>query len=382
MKLTVKSVASLELPTGKQDHVWFDEDTGLGLRLRAGGTRTWIYRYRVGKKQRSITLGNAKAVPLVLAKETAGKLQAKIRLGADPALDKQAARAANDDFVGALIDRYLDVRQKEWRPTSLRQVRRHLLVHAKPLHSQPVAAISLRSVASLLNDVAKASGDVTSNRLRASLAAFLSWVIQQGIRLPEGNVASYTKPRKEQSRDRVLSNTELRAIWRACGDDDHGSIVRLLLLTGQRAAEIGSLRFDEIHSNQIILPSTRTKNKRSHVIPLSGPAKGILDKHCILGRAFVFGRDDSHGFRGWGVCKQRLDDRIKINEPWVVHDLRRTCATGMIDLGIQPHVVEAVLNHVSGHRSGVAGVYNRATYDKEKREALERWAQHVLAVVQ
>src|SRR5262249_21007137 len=277
---------------------------------------------------------------------------------------------------------YLDMRQADWRPNSLREFRRHLLVYAKPLHAIPVTAVSQRNVANLLNDIAKSSGAVTSNRLRGSLATFFGWVIRQGIRLPDGNVASYTAPLEEQSRERVLSKAEMRAVWRNLRDDDHGAILKLLLLTGQRATEIGSLRWDEVHDDHIALPKARTKNKRPHVIPLSAPAKNILDKHRILGRIFVFGRDDSAGFRGWGVCKQRLDERIaKINEPWVVHDLRRTCATGLIELGIQPHIVEAVLNHVSGHRSGVAGIYNRATYDTEKREALERWAQHVLEIV-
>src|SRR5215472_1207286 len=108
MRLTVKAAASLELPAGKTDHVFFDDDVaGFGLRLREGGTRTWIYRYRVGRKQRSITLGNAKAVPLALARENAGRLEAKVRLGQDPALDKQAARVATENLVGALIDQYL-----------------------------------------------------------------------------------------------------------------------------------------------------------------------------------------------------------------------------------------------------------------------------------
>jgi integrase len=386
MRLTVKSAADTQLPAGKSDHVVFDDDiAGFGLRLRNGGTRTWIYRYRIGRKQRSITLGNAKSVPLVLARANAGQLEAKVRLGGDPALDKQAARAATDDFAGSLIDQYLDARRADWRPSSLREVKRHLLIYAKPLHGLPVTAVSQRAVAKLLNEIADASGAVTSNRLRASLAAFLSWAIQQGIRLPEGNVASYTAPRKEQSRERVLTDAEIKAIWHACRDDDHGAIVKLLLLTGQRASEIGSLRWDEVADDHIALPGARTKNNRPHAIPLSAPAKAILDSRRILGRTFVFGRDNSSGFKGWGVCKQRLDERAaKANGAmanWVVHDLRRTCTTGMIGLGIQPHIVEAVLNHVSGHKSGVAGIYNRATYDKEKRDALERWAQHVLTIV-
>src|SRR5262249_48230583 len=155
----------------------------------------------------------------------------------------------------------------------------HLLHHAKPLHKLPVAAVSQRNVAKLLDKVAESSGSVQANRLRASLTAFLSWTIKQGIRLPDGNVASYTERHEEQSRERVLSKTELRAIWHACRDDDHGTIVKLLLLTGQRAAEIGSLRWDEIHDDHIALPGTRTKNKRPHDVPLSAPARAILDKY-------------------------------------------------------------------------------------------------------
>jgi integrase len=385
MRLTVRSAASIQLPAGKTDHVEFDDAvSGFGLRVRAGGARTWVYRYRVGRKQRSITLGSATSVPLALARENAGQLEAKVRLGGDPALDKQTARIAASETVGALVDEYLDARASEWRPNSLRQVRRHLLRYAKPLHGLPITAVSQRNVADLLDKIAKNSGEVSANRLRASLETFVAWVIRKGIRLPEGNVVSYTGKRKERSRSRVLSDAELKAVWHACDDTDHGHIVRLLLLTGQRAAEIGSLRWDEVHGDHIALPGMRTKNSRAHVIPLSAPAKAILDGRHILGRAFVFGRDDSAGFKGWGISKQRLDERAaKANGsmvPWVVHDLRRTCATGMIDLGIQPHIVEAVLNHVSGHRSGVAGIYNRAAYDAEKREALERWAQHVLII--
>ena len=197
---------------------------------------------------------------------------------------------------------------------------------------------------------------------------------------------SHTGKRNETTRARVLTDDELKAVWKACDDTDHAAIVKLLLLTGQRAAEIGSLRWDEVKDDRIELPGQRTKNKRPHTVPLSDPAKAILDRFRKVGRVHVFGRDDAAGFRGWGVSKQRLDERIaKAGAPltaWVVHDLRRTAATRMAELGVQPHIVEAVLNHVSGHKSGVAGIYNRATYDREKRAALNLWAEHVLAVVE
>jgi integrase len=384
MKLTLKSVGDAQLPAGTTDTVLWDDDVkGFGLRIRQGGNKTWIYRYRLGKKQFSISLGSAKSVPLVVARQNAAQCEAKVRLGGNPTLEKQAAIAEVNNTVGPLIDQYLDERQSDWRPNSLREVKRHLLVYAKPLHGLPINAVSQRSVSSLLADIAQSSGQVSSNRTRASLSTFLGWVIRQGIRLPEGNTASFTQPRKERSRERVLTDAEIRVVWQACDDDtDHSYILKLLLLTGQRAAEIGSLRWDEVWGDQIILPGERTKNKRPHIIPLSPPAQAILHRLKVADRSLVFGRDDSNGFAGWGVCKQRLDERIAkasgTMPPWVVHDLRRTAATGMSGLGIQPHIVEAVLNHVSGHRAGVAGIYNRASYAAEKREALNLWAEHVL----
>ena len=158
------------------------------------------------------------------------------------------------------------------------------------------------------------------------------------------------------------------------------------MLTGQRANEIAGLRWDELHDDQIVLPGERTKNKRTHLVPLSEPARAILAKTERKDRKHVFGRDDT-GYQGWGKAQPRLDARIAESQGsrlphWTPHDLRRTVATRMAELGVQPHIIEAVLNHVSGHKSGVAGIYNRATYDKEKREALNLWAAHLLAVVE
>jgi integrase len=386
MKLTLKSVADAQLPADTTDTVFWDDDiAGFGLRIREGGTRTWIYRYRLGNKQRSITLGSATAVPLAKARANAGQLEAKVRLGGDPALDKQVALIEANSTLGPLVNQYLEERKAEWRPNSLRQVKLHLLHHAKRLHGLPISAVSQRSISSLLADIAK-EHPVTSNRVRTSLATFLGWVIRQGIKLPDGNVASYTQARREKSRERVLADAEIKAIWHACRDDDHSNIVKLLLLTGQRAAEIGSLRWNEVFGDQIVLPSERTKNKRPHIIPLSPPVQAILHKLKIAGRTMVFGRNDTHGFAGWAIAKARLDQHIaKANgamAPWVVHDLRRTVATCMAEkLKVPPHIIEAVLNHVSGHRAGVAGIYNRASYATEKREALSLWAEHVLAIV-
>jgi integrase len=250
----------------------------------------------------------------------------------------------------------------------------------------PITAVTQRDVAILLGNIANASGNVTSNRVRASLYAFFSWVIREGIRLPEGNIVAYTNTREEKSRERVLSDAELKAIWNACLDDHFGAIIKLLMLTGLRANEIQGLRWDELHDDQIVLPGERTKNKRAHIVPLNDPAKAILAAIERRDRKHVFGRDDT-GFQGSSKAQPKLDARIVEAEGkplphWTPHDLRRTAATRMAELGVQPHVIEAVLNHVSGHKSGVAGIYNRATYDREKREALNLWAAHLLAVIE
>jgi integrase len=381
VKLTIKNTASVELPPGRKDHIWFDDDiSGFGIRVREGGSRTWIYRYRRGSKQRSITLGSVSAVPLAVARANAGKLEADVRLGGDPVMDKQAANLAADQTLGVLANQYLEARKSKWRPKSYTDFRRHLLKYAAPLHRLPITAVSQRNVANLLTDITKSSGECTSNRVRSTLCALFTWALKEGFHLPEGNVASHTNKHEEKSRERILTNAELKAIWDACLDNDFGAIVKLLVLTGQRKTEIGSLRWNEIGDEQIVLPAERTKNKRGHAIPLSDAAKAILTQLKNEGRTCVFGRADS-GFGGWNWSKQELDARAA-TAPWTLHDLRRTVATRMADLGVQPHIIEAVLNHVGGHKAGVAGIYNRATYDKEKREALNLWAEHVLATVE
>jgi integrase len=141
------------------------------------------------------------------------------------------------------------------------------------------------------------------------------------------------------------------------------------------------LRWDEVHDDQIILPGSQTKNGRTHVVPLTDQVQTILSRLRRDARQSVFGRRGG-GFGDWPRGKAALDARIRKVVGWTLHDIRRTVATRMAELGIQPHIIEAVLNHVSGHKGGVAGIYNRATYDKEKREALNLWAEHVLALVE
>ena len=173
-----------------------------------------------------------------------------------------------------------------------------------------------------------------------------------------------------------MTDDELVAVWIAAPTSDFGRIVKLLMLTGQRREEIAALQRSEIGDGVLALPAARTKNSRSHDVPLSPQALTVLgDQPQRVGREHVFGEGEG-GFSGFSRAKDRLDKASGVTD-WTLHDLRRTMATRMADLGVQPHVIEAILNHVSGHKAGVAGVYNRSTYAAEKRSALDLWGAHV-----
>ena len=383
MKLTHSTVGTLKLPRGKTEAIFFDDDIGgFGLRIRSGGSRTWIFEYKLGAKGRRMTLGSLAAMSPAQARKTAGELHAMVRLGRDPAGEKAEGRARAAETMGAALQAYLPYKQTSIRPGSYDEVARHLAKHCKPLHGLHLDKIDRRAVAALMATIATKSGAVAANRTRASLAAFFAWAIREG--LAEANPVAGTGRRPERSRDRVLSLDELKVIWNALEDDDFGAIVKLLILTGQRATEIGSLSWSEIRDGRIVLPQGRTKNHREHIVPLSSFACTILDTRSQRGE-FVFGRDKGRPFSGWSNCKERLDRRIADAGdallPWVVHDLRRSTATHMAALGVQPHVIEATLNHVSGHKAGVAGIYNRSSYEREVRSALALWADHVRTLV-
>jgi integrase len=182
----------------------------------------------------------------------------------------------------------------------------------------------------------------------------------------------------------VLTDAELTAIWRACGDDDFGRIVRLLILLGARRQEVGGMRMRselDLDRGTWTLPAERSKNGRAHTLPLLPMALAIIDAVPKMAtRDQLFGvRAD--GYTQWEDGKAALDKRSGVTD-WVLHDIRRTVATRMADLGIGPHVIEQVLNHVSGHKSGVAGIYNRSSYEREVRAALALWHDHLRSIVE
>src|SRR5262249_38265235 len=159
-----------------------------------------------------------------------------------------------------VVERYLAARRGKLRPRTIVGVERHLMKQSKRLHRLPLTSLNQRTIADLLNEVAANAGEVTSNRVRTSLSGFFTWAIKEGFQLPSGNPASNTNKREEKPRDRVLNPGELKSIWAACRDGDYGDIIKLLILTAQRADEIARLRTDEVHDEMIVLPPNRTKN--------------------------------------------------------------------------------------------------------------------------
>ena len=189
------------------------------------------------------------------------------------------------------------------------------------------------------------------------------------------------RPATLKARDRILTDAELVKFWKAANAErvEFGALLKLLLLTGCRLNEVAGMRRAEIDGATWTIPGERTKNGRAHVVPLSPLVRELITSVPTEGD-LVFTTNGATPPSGWSKIKNRLDAAMKI-PPWRLHDLRRTAATGMADIGVAPHIVEAVLNHVSGHKSGVAGVYNRAQYAAEKKAALARWATHVEALI-
>jgi integrase len=385
VKLSAKELAAYSWPEHRNDCIVFDDEiAGFGLRRREGKC-SWVFQYKIGSGREGVTrrikIGDYPALSPVKARKEAEDLHAKVHLHGDPALERRRNRADARHTFGRLVDRYLDYKQPEMRTRSFHEIRRHLFVHAKPLHAVSLAAVDQAAIARLLTTVAK-NGPVAANRTRASLSAMFAWAMGEGM--ATFNPVVSTNKREEKSRDRVLSDAELATVWHTLSDNNFGAIIKILMLTGQRLGEIAGLRWTEIDFGRelISLPSERTKNKRPHDIPMGRSVKEILQAHPRRDeREFVFAQRRGSASGGWGPLKRALDERGDLPH-WTIHDIRRSVATGMADIGIQPHIIEAVLNHVGGHKAGVAGIYNRATYAQEKVLALARWDEHIRSIVE
>jgi integrase len=358
-KITKTSVDRLE----PWSVLWDSEVKGFGVRRHGADARHYLLRYRFGGKQTFRKIGrHGSPFTPDTARNEARRLLGLIASGVNP-----AAQAPQSENFASEVDRYLAHKQGL---KAFAMIERHLRKHAQPLHHLRLVEIDRRTIAQVLAGVERGSGPFARNRVRTTLSAFFSWLIREGL-IDVNPVAGTGKANEGPSRDRVLTQMELAEIWRAA-TGTFGDIIRLLLLTGQRRNEIGFLRWSEIDfaRGMIVFPAERTKNKLKHELPLTHQALAILQERQ---------RQSDYVFRefNWYRGKLALDAGLKGVASWRIHDLRRTAATGMAELGVQPHIIEAVLNHVSGHKGGVAGIYNRAKYSGEMRDALQRWADHL-----
>jgi integrase len=362
-KVTLSTVAKLK------GYLWDTHVTGFGARRQTNGVFYYV-RYRHNGQQTVKSIGRHGPLTPDTARARAKQLLGTVAGGTDP-----FAQALAGEGFAVAVERYLERKRSVLKPISFRETERYLHNHSAPLHRLRLDQIDRRKVAALLGEIETTRGPVSRNRLRSVLSALFSWCVQEGL-LDTNPVQGTGKANVNGSRERVLTRDELKALWRGLGDDDFSNVVRLLLLTGQRRNEIGKLAWSEVDlaRNLIVLPPARTKNKRTHELPLSAQALAIIEGQPRRNSSeFVFGK---RGFTNWDGAKQELDARIGI-APWRIHDLRRTCSTGMGELGILPHVIEQTLNHVSGAKAGVAGVYNRSKMTDAVRDALQRWADHV-----
>lgn len=379
---TKATVRKLHCSSEKHECFFWDAGCrGFGVRALHSGRRSWIFQYRDEHgRTRRIALGDVSAVSLEDARDAARQMAASVAHGSNPSIDRKRKRTAG--AVLEVIEAYLLYAKSRQRPRSYKETERHLLIHVATLHHDRVEAVRRRDIAMLLERVAQRSGPIAANRVRAALSAMWTWGLRTGLIETESNPVTFTVRNPETTRERVLSDGEIRAIWNATSDGcDYSRIVRLCLLTGCRREEIGGLRWDETQVDRIVFGSDRMKGRLAHEIALLPMITAALPSQRADAEGCVFGKRGT-GYSGFSDGKEKLDAKI-VNSgiqmaTWGLHDLRRTLSTRLHDDGVEPIVIEALLAH---KQQGVAAVYNRASFREAKRAALSRWHDLVTAIV-
>ncbi len=341
-------------------------------------------QYRRGGATRRLLLGSADVLSVEQARAAGKKALAKVALGDDPQQERVERRKKDRDTLQSAIAEYLAAKTKKVRLKTLQDATRYLLTGPafKPLHAMPLDTVTRKDVASRIVAMEREAGSIVAGRCRGALATFYVWAMRMG--LVEGNpVLATIQPEGSKPRERVLRDDELVKIWGACRDDDHGRVVRLLILLGARRREIGGICWSEIDFDAGIwtLPAARSKNGKAHELPLLPMVIEIIKRvpHRVT-RDHLFGARSDRGFSGWDRGKQALDARVGFAD-WTPHDFRRTLSTRLHDMGVAPHVIEQILNH-QGHRGSVGSVYNLSRYEREVRAALALWEDHIHTLVE
>jgi integrase len=397
-------------PASKNEFLWDQEVSGFGLKVTPSGGRTYVYQYRVGgrgAKVQRFTIGSHGHWTPDQARREAKRLALLVDQGVDPAAEGKRQRQEAVDYAfpayaERFIETYLKVEWKGGHELAAGLLRREVI---PSFRAKTLMQVTRADVAGLLD---KMIGRVATRRNAfAVLRRLFSWAVNRGD-LNVSPIRDMEPPPAPPSRDRVLTDEELALVWRGsiAAAYPFGPWVRMLILTGQRREEVAALNWSELDRDKAMwtLPATRAKNGVVHDVPLSSAALKLLDEIASTQnpegqpaiwprKGYVFTMNGKQPVTGYSVAKKRLD-RLALEAasagaegfteaiaPWRFHDLRRTLATGFQRLGVRFEVTEAVLNHLSGSRSGIAGVYQRHHWSDEKRAALDAWAAHVSGLV-
>ncbi|MET4034447.1 integrase [Bradyrhizobium sp. JR7.2] len=392
LKLTDAVVRKLtlsdDMPDGK---IFFDKDLPrFGVRVWRSGRKFWFCQYRFGKKTKKESFALTTEKTAEQARDIAKDILAHVRLGRDPVAERQQRQADAEDRFSLLVASYLHEKlhpikpgKKPMRSRSYEEVKRHLETHCATFANKPIRSITKGDVADLYKDISRKSGAGAASHTWGSLRAMMDWAVRND-KLERNVAALYDGGGTNPPRDRKLSDAEIAIIWKACRDDQFGNIVKLLLLTGARRDEVGHMPIAEIdfETREWVLPEERAKNGRAHLVPLTDATLAILKKAVEAQDTFVFGYGKERGFSGWSKAKTALDKRIAAAghklEPWTLHDLRRTFATGLQRLKVEPHIIEACLNHAPPK---LQRTYQLHDYADEKLAALKLWADHLARIV-
>lgn len=327
-------------------------------------------------RARRIKLGTYPVLSLADARDKAREVLRQIQLGTFD--EEPAVRLTLGDVIPQFIELYARPRNRSWKSTE------RVLDKFTALHAVPIEEIKRADVVGVLDDLAASGMGIGANRALAAIKKLFAWCLDRGT-IDVNPVAALKAPAKEIARDRVLSDGEIAACW--IGVEGEGfpfePFAKMVMLTGQRRGEVAGMRWSELDldAGTWTLPARRTKNAPQHVVPLAPLALSLLRGiPRFQGSDFVFTTTGSSPISGFGRLKARLEKASGADD-WRLHDIRRTVATNMAMMGVQPHVIEAVLNHKSGIVSGVAAVYNRHAYTQEKREALVKWSDHIEGLV-
>jgi integrase len=390
MKLTQRKIELLECPSGRRDIMVFDdEQTGLGVRVTASGGRTFLAQYTLHGTKRRVPLGSCSAISLDKARAAVRVILGDVAKGLDPAEERKRATTARNQKAAADAFTF-DVLLAQWQQLHLAGKRRRYEVEAvRALRfafsnhlKLPAADLQRAIVVHVIDGLARAGHTAIAGRTAAYGRAAYHWAAKRGS--IDVNPFSDLPLAPIARRDRVLSNAELTAVWKATDEPSaFAAIVRMLILTGQRREEVAGMAWGEVSGDWSTwtIPAARAKNGATHVVPLSVQARAVLSQTKPNESGSLVFPSHRGSFNGFGKAKARLDEVSGVVD-WRLHDLRRTVATGLQRLGVRLEVTEAVLNHVSGSRAGIVGIYQRHDYGAEKRDALAAWGASVASLIE